>query len=138
MNHKQQIIEIERLALQGDGVGRIAAEGNEKGKVAFVPYSLPKETIRAEKILEKKTYTRWLPEEIVQSSPDRIEPSCPYHFQPSPMENNPRDLWCGGCNWQHFPVEIQRETKRGLVAETLGRLGGDFRSSEDQSHLFRE
>jgi 23S rRNA (uracil1939-C5)-methyltransferase len=124
MNHKQQLIEIERLALQGDGVGRIAAEGNEKGKVAFVPYSLPRETIRAEKILEKKTYARWLPEEIVQSSPDRIKPSCPYHFQPDRMKLDPGGLWCGGCNWQHFPVEKQRETKRMLVSETLDRLGG--------------
>ena len=119
MQHKQQIIEIERLALQGDGVGRIAYEGNEEGKVAFVPYSLPGETIRGQKILEKKTYGRWLPEEIVRSSPGRIKPSCPYHFQP-----DPRGIWCGGCNWQHFPVEKQREEKRRLVSETLGRLGG--------------
>jgi 23S rRNA (uracil1939-C5)-methyltransferase len=119
MQHKQHIIEIERLALHGDGVGRITAAGNEKGKVAFVPYSLPGETIRAEKILEKTTYTRWLPEEIVRSSPDRIKPSCPYHFQPGP-----RGIWCGGCNWQHFPVEKQREAKKRLVFEILGRLGG--------------
>ena len=75
-------IEIERLALQGDGVGRITAAGNEKGKVAFVPYSLPGETIRAEKILEKKTYGRWLPEEIERSSPDPNAPPSPYHIQP--------------------------------------------------------
>ena len=119
MHHKQQIIGIERLALQGDGVGRIAAEGSEKGKVAFVPYSLPGETVRAEKILDKKTYSRWFPEKIVRSSSDRIAPPCPYHFQP-----NPEGLWCGGCNWQHFPVEQQREAKRKLVSETMGRLGG--------------
>jgi len=124
MHHKQQVIEIERLALQGDGVGRIAAEGNEKGKVAFVPYSLPTEIIRAEKILEKKTYSRWLPGEIVGSSPDRIEPSCPYHFQPDRVKLDPTGLWCGGCNWQHFPIEKQREAKRRLVSETLERLGG--------------
>ena len=119
MHHKQHVIEIERLALQGDGVGRIAYEGNEEGKVAFVPYSLPAETIRGQKILDKKTYGRWLPEEIVRRSPDRITPPCPYHFQPHFW-----GIWCGGCNWQHFPVEKQREAKRRLVSETLGRLGG--------------
>ena len=123
MNRKQQIIEIERLALQGDGVGRIADEGSERGKVAFVPYSLPGERIRAEIIREKKTYSRFLPVDIVQSSPDRTKPPCPYHFHAGPMEVERTYRWCGGCNWQHFPVEKQREAKKRLIAETLSRLG---------------
>ena len=123
MPGKQQVIEIERLALQGDGVGRIADEGAEKGKVAFVPYSLPGERIRAETIREKKTYSRFLPVDILRSSPDRIKPPCPYHFHSASMGVDNRNRWCGGCNWQHFPVEKQREAKLKLITETVGRLG---------------
>ena len=119
MDPTHYFIEIERLALLGDGVGHITTEGKEKGKVAFVSYSLPGEKILAQKVLDKKTYSRWIPQSIVQESPDRIEPACPYHFHPGQT-----DLWCGGCNWQLFPVEKQREAKRDLVMETLERLGG--------------
>jgi 23S rRNA (uracil1939-C5)-methyltransferase len=112
-------LEIERLALLGDGVGHITTGGKEKGKAAFVAYSLPGEKILAQKVLDKKTYSRWIPQSIVQESLDRIEPACPYHFRPGQTA-----LWCGGCNWQLFPVEQQREAKRDLVMETLERLGG--------------
>jgi 23S rRNA (uracil1939-C5)-methyltransferase len=119
MDPLHHLIEIERLALLGDGVGRITTAGNEKGKVAFVSYCLPNEKILAKKVADKKTYSRWIPQRVVQESPDRIEPACPYHFRPGQT-----DLWCGGCNWQHFKVEKQRAAKRDLVIETLERLGG--------------
>jgi 23S rRNA (uracil1939-C5)-methyltransferase len=119
MDPIHHFIEIERLALLGDGVGRITTDGKEKGKVAFVSYSMPKEKILAKKVLDQKTYSRWIPQSIVEESLDRIEPACPYHFRPGQT-----DLWCGGCNWQHFSVEKQREVKRDLVIETLERLGG--------------
>ena len=123
MTRKQQVIEIERLALQGDGVGHILDECSEKGKVAFVPYSLPGERIRAETIREKKTYSRFLPVDILRSSPGRIKPPCPYHFYSGSIGVGKRNPWCGGCNWQHFPVEKQREAKQRLIAETVSRLG---------------
>jgi len=119
MDSTKYSIEIERLALLGDGVGRITTDGKEKGKVAFVAYSLPREKVLAKKVVEKKNYSRWIPRSIVQESPDRIEPACPYHFRAGQT-----DLWCGGCNWQHFQVEKQRECKRDLLIETLERLGG--------------
>lgn len=119
MDSTQHLIEIERLALRGEGIGHIAADGEEKGKVAFVPYSLPGEKILAKKILNKKRYARWIPQGIVDTSPHRIEPACPHHFRPG--QTAP---WCGGCNWQHFPLEQQRKARRSLVLETLERLGG--------------
>ena len=123
MNREHQVVDIERLALQGDGVGRIASEGRERGKAAFVPYSLPGEKIRAETIREKKTYSRFLPVDILLSSPDRTKPPCPYHFHPGSKEVERTYRWCGGCNWQHFPVEKQREAKQRLITETVSRLG---------------
>ena len=41
------LVEIKRLALHGDGVGRIASGGDRQGKVAFVPYTLPDEIVAA-------------------------------------------------------------------------------------------
>lgn len=111
-------IEIRRLALHGDGVGSIVSGGDRQGKVAFVPYTLPDETVAAQPVEEKKTYLRCIPRHVLESSPDRITPSCPYHFSCQKT-----DLWCGGCNWQHMTPEKQREWKKDLVLETLHRLG---------------
>jgi 23S rRNA (uracil1939-C5)-methyltransferase len=111
-------IEVKRLALHGDGVGRIVSGGDRQGKVAFVPYTLPGETVDAQPAEEKKNYLRCIPREVLESSPDRITPSCPYHFS-----YQKTDLWCGGCNWQHMTPGKQREAKKDLVLETLHRLG---------------
>ena len=111
-------VEIKRLALHGDGVGPIVSGDDRQGKVAFVPYTLPGETVAAQPAEEKKNYLRCIPREILESSPDRITPSCPYHFS-----SHTTGLWCGGCNWQHMSSDRQREWKKALVLETLHRLG---------------
>lgn len=111
-------IEVKRLALEGDGVGRIVSGDAMGGKVAFVPYTLPGETVAAQTLEEKKTYLRCIPRQMLEASPDRITPSCPYHFS-----SHTTGLWCGGCNWQHMSSELQRTWKKSLVLETLHRLG---------------
>lgn len=110
---KKATIRIERLALEGDGVGRNGT------KVAFVPYGLPKETIEGDLIEEKKNYARYLPLRIREASPDRVDPPCPYHFKPGGPGR-----WCGGCDWQHLSPALQKKSKKDLVIETLMRLGG--------------
>ena len=111
-------VEIKRLALHGDGVGPIVSGGDRQGKVAFVPYTLPGETILARPVEEKKTYLRCIPLKVLESAPHRIIPACPYHFA-----YQKTGLWCGGCNWQHMPPERQREAKKDLLRETIQRLG---------------
>jgi len=111
-------VAIKRLALEGDGVGRIVSGDARQGKVAFVPYTLPDETVAAQPLEEKKTYLRCVPLQLLESSPDRITPSCPYYFAPQAT-----GLWCGGCNWQHMKAETQQAWKKALVRETLQRLG---------------
>lgn len=112
-------IRIDRLALEGDGVGRIDAEGPLKGQVAFVAYSLPGETVSAEILFQKKNHSRWIPAAVKTPSPSRVVPRCPYHFRPG--QKGP---WCGGCDWQQVHIDTQRAEKRTLVVETLQRLGG--------------
>ncbi len=112
-------IKIDRLTLEGDGVGRLAPEGPSGGKVAFVPYTLPNEVVSARLLWEKKNHSRWLPTKINQPALGRVNPSCPYHFHAGRAGS-----WCGGCNWQPMSEQSQREAKRQLVVETLTRLGG--------------
>ncbi|MBE3128023.1 MAG: 23S rRNA (uracil(1939)-C(5))-methyltransferase RlmD, partial [Candidatus Atribacteria bacterium] len=50
-------------------------------------------------------------EEIILSSPDRVEPRCPvYNF-------------CGGCQLQHIAYEKQLEMKKEIVENALNRIG---------------
>jgi 23S rRNA (uracil1939-C5)-methyltransferase len=107
-------IRIDRLALEGDGVGRL-----DDGRVAFVAYSAPNETLEARMLTQEKRFTRWVPTNVPVPSIDRIVPPCPYHFRPERREES-----CGGCNWQHLSSTAQRRSKRELLKETLVRLGG--------------
>ena len=80
-------VEIKRLALHGDGVGPVVSGGDLQGKVAFVPYTLPGETILARPAEEKKTYLRCIPLKVLESAPHRIIPACPLRFMWSPRRS---------------------------------------------------
>ena len=98
---------LDAIAHGGEAIGR------HGGKTIFVPYAIPGERVRVEIVEEKERWacTRLL--EVVQPSPDRVEPPCPY-FGPDR---------CGGCQWQHIAYERQAELKAEIVADHLRRLG---------------
>jgi len=101
-------LELTAMAHGGSALGRYA------GRVIFVPYAIPGETVRVE--LEE-VHTRWARGrllEILEPSPHRVEPPCPY-FGPGK---------CGGCHFQHIAYEAQAEYKRDVVVDQLARLGG--------------
>jgi 23S rRNA (uracil1939-C5)-methyltransferase len=50
-------------------------------------------------------------QEILSSSPDRIDPRCP-HFSD-----------CGGCHYQHLPYKNQLQLKRAVLIDQLQRVG---------------
>ena len=114
----KEIINIERLALQGEGVGRLSSGGPDDKKVAFVPYTLPGETVEARLVEDKKNYSRWIPTKIETPSSVRVTPRCPVHFSPG------SEHFCGGCDWQQLSPDFQKKAKAELVRETLIRLGG--------------
>lgn len=109
---------IDRLALEGEGVGRFA-QGEMKGKVAFIPYVLPGEDVDVQLLVDKKDFARGMPTRVVRGSPSRTKPRCPLHFQPGGL---PR--WCGGCDWQHMTTAFQKLSKSQMLQETLLRMGG--------------
>jgi len=81
------------------------------GRVVFVRHALPGERLRARVTSTTATFLRADAVEVLEASPDRVEPPCPYA----------RPGLCGGCDWQHVGLPRQRLLKAGLVAEQLRR-----------------
>lgn len=100
-----------RLQLTGMAHGGEAL-GRYEGKVIFVPYALPGEEVVVEIVEDKGRYARSRLLEVVQPSPDRVEPRCP-HFGV-----------CGGCQWQHVAYEAQLRFKGEILRDQLERIGG--------------
>jgi tRNA/tmRNA/rRNA uracil-C5-methylase (TrmA/RlmC/RlmD family) len=98
-------LKIEDIAFGGKGVGR------EQGKAVFVPYTIEGELVSAEIVREKKQFAEAALVEVKQSSPDRVEPQCPYFGR------------CGGCAYQHIRYEHQLAIKWRQVRQALQRIG---------------
>ena len=82
------------------------------GLAVFVEGAAPHDLVRARVFRKKRQYAMARVTEIVEPSPDRVEPPCPYFG------------WCGGCKWQHMAYGRQLEQKRLHVAETLEHVAG--------------
>ncbi|MCW2667623.1 MAG: SAM-dependent methyltransferase, partial [Frankiales bacterium] len=100
-------------------VGPVAAGGAcvghaPDGRVVFVRHALPGERVRVEVTSETTRFLRGDAVEVLEPSPDRVEPPCPYA----------RPGRCGGCDFQHVALPRQRALKAELVREQLRRLAG--------------
>ena len=84
------------------------------GRVVFVRHALPGERVRARVTDTTARFARAEAVEILQASPDRVEPSCP----PA------RPGGCGGCDWQHATPDAQRRLKAEVVRQQLRRIAG--------------
>jgi 23S rRNA (uracil1939-C5)-methyltransferase len=108
---------IDKLIYGGDGLARLpdaaipdAAQGPPaRGKAVFVPFTLAGEAIEAAITEEKAGFARAHLERVVEASPYRIAPQCPYFQQ------------CGGCHYQHTTYEQQLAIKTQILEETLRR-----------------
>jgi tRNA/tmRNA/rRNA uracil-C5-methylase (TrmA/RlmC/RlmD family) len=84
------------------------------GRVVFVRHALPGERVRARVTGTTARFARAEVVEILQASPDRVEPPCP-HARPD---------GCGGCDWQHATPQAQRRLKAAVVSQQLRRIAG--------------
>eukprot|EP00986_Skeletonema_menzelii_P012463 scaffold6887_cov161-Skeletonema_menzelii.AAC.1 len=127
--HQEFLVTIDSLTNLGFGIARIELDephDNQAGDdcesdqtnndpmkwVVFVPNVIPGEKVRIRIYRNYATYSDADLLEIVEASPDRIEPKC--------------DLAniCGGCQYQHITVDRQRQMKTIQVQELFERLGG--------------
>ncbi|MFC6085137.1 class I SAM-dependent RNA methyltransferase [Sphaerisporangium aureirubrum] len=101
-------LNVERVANGGWCVAR------HEGRVVFVRHALPGERVLAEITDETTRFLRADAIEILDASPDRVTPPCPFA---GPGR-------CGGCDWQHATLPAQRRLKAEVIAEQLQRLAG--------------
>ncbi len=100
------------LQLTGNAYGGEAFGRDENGRMTFVAFALPGETVRVEIVDEHKRWARARLVEVLEAAPERIDPRCP-HFS-----------LCGGCHYQHIPYDTQLEIKAGILHDQLVRIGG--------------
>jgi len=82
--------------------------------VLFVRHALPGERVVAQVTEVTSRLARADAVEVIEASPNRIEPPCP----------NARPGGCGGCDWQHATLPAQRALKASVVREQLRRVAG--------------
>jgi 23S rRNA (uracil1939-C5)-methyltransferase len=93
----------------GDGLARLPADEKGRGKAVFVPFVLPDEKIEATITEQKPGFARARPESVLNPSPHRVDPACPYFRR------------CGGCHYQHAGHEHQLAIKKEILFEALKR-----------------
>ncbi len=100
-------VELEISDLSHDGRG-VATYGEKK---IFVHGALPGEKVLARVTDRKRNYDEGETVEVIEPSPDRIEPRCPHFGQ------------CGGCSLQHLDAQKQIESKQNTLIQNLERIG---------------
>jgi 23S rRNA (uracil1939-C5)-methyltransferase len=95
-------LHVDRLAYGGAGVARA------NGYVVFVRDAVPGDRVRARITRSKRSFADADSVELLDPSPDRIEPVAPHP----------------GAPWQVLPYERQLAEKEAQVRDALERLGG--------------
>ncbi len=96
-------IEVEKLIYGGGGLARV------DGEVMVTPFVAPGETAEIEREPKRSGITRGRLVEVLNPSPDRVIPDCPFFGR------------CGGCHYQHLSYPAQVAAKRAILVETMAR-----------------
>lgn len=109
-----EVVQVLVSSLTNLGFGVAKYEGNDErdGAVIFVPYVIPGEVVRCRVWRSHNTYASADLLEVVNASEHRVEPKCALFGD------------CGGCQYQHLSLEVQRDWKRRHVEDSLSRLAG--------------
>ncbi len=87
----------------------IIDDNARKGWVVMVPNVVPGELVRVRIYRNHKSYSEADLVDIIAASPYRITPKCPLFEE------------CGGCQYQHIPIHLQRQYKQQQVQQLLNR-----------------
>lgn len=99
-------VTIEDIGSEGEGIGRV------DGFTLFVKDAVVGDTVEAKILKSKKSYAYARLVKVLEASPFRVEPPCPFHRQ------------CGGCQIQALSYEKQLEFKNRKIRNNLVRIGG--------------
>ena len=103
-NDKIELI-IESVTSEGSGLGRY------NGIAVFVRGTVPGDRIIAHIIKVSKNYAVGIIGEIIEPSPQRIEPDCPVSQK------------CGGCAFRNMTYEEELRYKLSRVQDAISRIG---------------
>ena len=97
---------IESMTYGTDGLAHA-----DNGKAVFVQGAVAGDTVEAEIVQDGKSFMRARTTEILEPSPDRIQPPCPFVGI------------CGGCSWGNLSRSAQLAAKEQNLRSTLERIG---------------
>lgn len=105
---KNDIYEVEIIdsGMESEGVARI------DGKIVFIPYTLKGEKVRIRITDIRKDYLRAQCIKVIEPSPERVMPECPYYFK------------CGGCNTMHIKKSCERQMKINEFKKNMSKIAG--------------
>ena len=104
------LLTIDKLIYGGNGLARLPADEKGPGKAVFLPLVLEGERVEGEITEQKPGFARARAGKILEASPHRIAPACPYFGE------------CGGCHYQHASYEHQLQIKSAILRETFRRV----------------
>ncbi len=107
-------LEIVDMSVDGSGIGKLTDAAGRDGNAMtfFVKDALVGDKIWARITKLKKTYGYARLIEVMEPSPDRVQPPCPVYRK------------CGGCQIQALSYEKQLEYKQNKIRNNLVRIGG--------------
>ena len=106
LESEQNEWQVEKLVPGGAGFLRL-----ESGQGAFAPGALPGERIRVELVEDHRTYLRAVRWQLLETSPDRVQPVCPVQGS------------CGGCDLMTLDYPAQLRAKASMLRDALTRTG---------------
>jgi 23S rRNA (uracil1939-C5)-methyltransferase len=117
---------LTKIAASGEAVGSLLGDA----RPVLVADAIPGERVRVE-IVESDDEWHWgRLLEVLEASPDRVAPPCPYFGPPTPVKlpdgsilNPDAAPRCAGCAWQHIAYERQLALKREIIVGQLAALG---------------
>src|SRR5919198_2848410 len=118
---------IELVVQSGAYGGRMVAR--QDGRVVFVRGGVPGETVRAELLVEKKSFAEARAVTVLTPSERRVAPPCIYFGEngqkrgavPTGSDPSGERGACGGCQYQHLSYDAQLDLKTRIVADLMHR-----------------
>jgi 23S rRNA (uracil1939-C5)-methyltransferase len=111
------VLRVERIIPGGKGLAFF------QGRAVFVPQAAPGDLVLVREIRNRGSYLQALAFDILEPSPDRVRPPCPFFGD------------CGGCDFQQMNYSHQLHSKQEILLDALKRIG-KIHLSPDRLNIF--